>query len=75
MTQALVLLSVPQPGVYRVAVSYSPYWSTSVGCLGPERDGMTTLTVPRPAVVAMRFVLTTQRALEAVAGEKPVSCG
>jgi hypothetical protein len=74
LTQSHLLLSVPERGSYRLAVSYSPYWSTSTGCLGPRPDGMTTLTVQRPAIVSMQFVLTAGRALEAVAGEQPVSC-
>src|SRR5262249_18531371 len=35
-----LLIHVSAPGTYRVAVRFSPYWRTSVGCLAPTREGM-----------------------------------
>ena len=73
-SQTHLRLKISVPGSYRLSVSYSPYWSASSGCLGPEKDGMTALTVARPGIVSLRFEVTATRALEAVAGEKPVFC-
>ena len=74
ISQTRLRLDIGAPGSYRLAVSYSPYWSSSSGCLGPEQDGMTTLAVAKAGVITMHFDVTAKRALEAVAGEQPVVC-
>src|SRR5205823_79874 len=52
---ASIRLRVPAPGVYRLNVTYAPYWHTPSGCLSPTADGMSELTVTRPGVVSLHF--------------------
>jgi hypothetical protein len=73
-SQTHLRLKISVPGSYRLSVSYSPYWNASPGCLGPEQDGMTALTVKRPGIVSLSFVVTAHRALDTVTGEKSVFC-
>ena len=42
-----VSLRIPEPGTYRVAISYSPYWHASTGCLAPRPDGTMELDASR----------------------------
>jgi hypothetical protein len=65
---------VPRPGRYRLAVTYSPYWQTPTGCLAATQDGMSELTVTEPGVIALRFDVTTRRALRAIIGGDEDAC-
>jgi hypothetical protein len=70
-----VLFRVGRPGSYRLAMSYSPYWRASTGCLEPTADGMIRLHVPRAGLVRLVFVVNASRVFSAVAGaEPPQSC-
>jgi hypothetical protein len=62
-------LVVPRRGRYRVAVTYSPYWRTAAGCLGPTRDGMSELDVKRPGIALLEFDVTARRAIHAIVGD------
>jgi hypothetical protein len=69
-----LLLDIARAGDYRVAVSYSPYWSPSNGCVSESSDGMVRLHASRPGKVWLRFAVKARTALEAVAGIEP-GCG
>jgi hypothetical protein len=70
-----VVFRVGRAGTYRLAMSYSPYWRASTGCLEPTTDGMIRLHVPRAGVVRLRFVVNASRVFSAVTGnEPPQSC-
>jgi hypothetical protein len=64
-----IRLRVPTPGIYRLNVTYAPYWHTPSGCLSPTPDGMSELTVTRPGIVSLRFGVTAGRALKALVGD------
>jgi hypothetical protein len=71
-----VVFEVTKPGMYRVALRWSPYWKTAQGCVAKGSDGMARVYVPRAGMVDMRFALTVSRGLEAIAGVKPDgACG
>ena len=73
-TRALV--SVGAPGLYRVAIHYSPYWRTSQGCLSRGRDGMLLVNVVRAGVVDLDFKVNVHRGLRVLAGLTPARlCG
>ena len=74
LTQTRVGLRFSRPGVYRLAVRYSPYWSISAGCLDRSPDGMVRLTVLWPGTVELRFHVSAGRAFSALAGRKPSAC-
>ena len=67
-TQTTVTVALAQPGRYRLAVRYSPYWEASAGCLARGKDGMIRLTVRRAATVALHFHVDAGGALSALAG-------
>ena len=69
-----IKLNVPEPGRYRLNVTYAPYWHTQAGCLTKNSDGMTELTTRRTGVVTIRFAVTATRALEAMVGTQPEPC-
>jgi hypothetical protein len=71
-THARLLL--PRPGTYRLAIKYSPYWRTSAGCLDPEPDGMTRISLSRSGVVELAFTVTAARALASITGGEPDDC-
>src|SRR5262249_22353636 len=52
-----VVLRLPEAGTYRLAISYSPYWRASAGCLEPTPHGLIRLHVPRPGVTRLVFVV------------------
>jgi hypothetical protein len=68
---ARLLLDLTRAGEYRVAVSYSPYWSPSSGCVSESSDSMVRLHVSRPGKIWLRFAVKARTALEAVAGIEP----
>jgi hypothetical protein len=64
-----IRIAAPVAGMYRLDVTYAPYWHTPAGCLSPSPDGMTELTIRHPGVVWLRFAVTPWRALAAVVGD------
>jgi hypothetical protein len=71
-----VVFEVTKPGMYHVAVRWSPYWKTAQGCVAKGSDGMVRTYVPHAGMVDMQFDLTVSRGLETIAGVKPDgSCG
>jgi hypothetical protein len=69
-----IRLSVPEPGRYRLNITYAPYWHSPSGCLRQTPDGMSELTVSRPGIVSLRFGVTAGRALRTLVGEEPGAC-
>jgi hypothetical protein len=72
---ATIALDVPRRGAYRLAVTYTPYWSASSACLSRTADGMTRLLVRRPGPVLLHFAVTPGRALETITGREGAPCG
>jgi hypothetical protein len=70
-SETKLFIQVGAAGRYRVAVRYSPYWRASHGCVVRARDGMTTLTVNRPATIVLSFDMNIHRSIEALTGARP----
>jgi hypothetical protein len=68
LTQSRVTLAVRQPGTYRLAVRWSPYWRTSQGCILRGKDGMLRVHARQAGTVALTFGLSADRALETLVG-------
>jgi hypothetical protein len=67
-------LRVGAPGVYRIAVRYTPYWHASSGCVATGKDGMIRLHAPRPGLVKMTFRISPGQVLDEMAGGQPKAC-
>jgi len=63
-----------QPGLYRIAVSYSAYWHASTGCVASGKDGMIRLTARSRGYVKMTFRVSAGRMLTEMAGGKQTAC-
>jgi hypothetical protein len=75
VTATRMVLELPRPGSYRLAVRYSPYWQADGACLSDRRDGMTTVTASRAGRLELRFHVSAGRALAtAVAGQQSRVC-
>jgi hypothetical protein len=74
LTDTTIRLRLTQPGTYRVAVRYSPYWKTRGGCVAPRADGMTELAIRGSGVVVLRFDVSVHRALAALRGDAGSTC-
>ena len=73
LTQARVVVRLDRPGVYRLAIRYSPYWKSSAGCVLEGKDRMIRLAAKRAALAVLSFDIDAGRALRALAGTPP-SC-
>jgi hypothetical protein len=67
-------ISVARPGVYRIAVRYSPYWRPSAGCVSKGPDRMIRLRLARAGAVNLAFDVDAGRALKTLAGGARQSC-
>jgi hypothetical protein len=67
-----LLIHVAAPGTYRVAIRFSPYWHTSLGCLAPTQDGMLGLTVPRAGLVDVDFKVDVDETVGMLTGSAPL---
>jgi hypothetical protein len=74
LKQTRVDFRVGRPGVYRLAIRYSPYWNASTGCVLKGKDGMIRLPVQHAGRVSLRFRVNAEQALHALAGTPP-DCG
>jgi hypothetical protein len=75
LTGTRIELVLPQPGQYRLAVRYSPYWTAEGACLIQRPDGMTTVAARQPGRLELRFHVSARRALAtAVAGARSRVC-
>jgi hypothetical protein len=73
-TQTRVVLQVSSPGVYRLAVRWSPYWHSHAACITESSDGMVQIVTRRGGVVPLFFSVNPERALHAVVDGDPGSC-
>jgi hypothetical protein len=69
-----IALRLGGPGRYRVAVRYSPYWSTTKGCVSEGKDEMLRLTTPTGGDVRLAFKVGAVRALETLVGSGADEC-
>jgi hypothetical protein len=74
LTQARIDAVLSRPGLYRLAVRWSPYWKVSEGCLSEGKDGMVRLAAPSAGDVSLTFDVDASRALDAVTGAKKTPC-
>ena len=72
--QSRLTFTVGEPGRYRVAMSWSPYWRVSSGCTERGKDGMTVLDATRAGTITMRFTLGAGSVLATFAGRSVRSC-
>jgi hypothetical protein len=75
LTQTRVSVKTAAAGTYRLAIRYSPYWKASAGCLDPGKDSMIRLRTPAAGTVELSFHVNASRALAALAGQRPQTCG
>jgi hypothetical protein len=73
-SQTKLVLRVVDPGRYRLAVRYSPYWRPSSGCVIARRDGLSEVVVRRPGTVVITFDVDLGRALSALVDDAPRTC-
>jgi hypothetical protein len=74
MSESRIVVAVPRPGTYRLAVRWSRYWRPSAGCVARTKDGMTRLTLGRAETVRLSFSPSAGRALSALTGAASRSC-
>ena len=63
-----IVIDLPHPGKYALALRYTPYWSAPGACISPSRDGMINLHARRGGVFQLTFAITASDALEALVG-------
>jgi len=63
LDQAKLVLRVGRSGTYRVALSWSPYWRPSEGCVSQGPAEMLLVTVPRAGRVTLSFGVGAMRVL------------
>jgi hypothetical protein len=73
--QKSVTLAVDRPGRYRVAINWSPYWRTELGCLSRATDGTVELIAARAGVLRLDLSVNAQGALAALGGGSKPRCG
>jgi hypothetical protein len=75
LTGTRVVLDLPHPGDYRLAVRYSPYWHAENACLIKRPDGMTTVSARSAGRLELAFHVNAARALaSAVVGQRSRVC-
>jgi hypothetical protein len=68
MSESSISLALPKPGIYRVAVRFSPYLAPRTACISQTRDGMIRLDARRAGLVYLDFRVTASHALDALDG-------
>ena len=71
---AKVLVDLAQPGRYRLAVRYSPYWHAEGACVGRSADKMLSIEAPRGGRLELAFHVDPASALAAVVGSSSPTC-
>jgi hypothetical protein len=74
LSQTRLVLWIAQPGRYRLAVRYSPYWRVSSGCVVSRPDGMTEVLASRRGLMALSFHVDAGQALATFAGRSDQIC-
>jgi hypothetical protein len=72
VTGTRVIVELPRPGRYRLAVRYSPYWHAEGACLSGNSGGMTTITARHAGRLELAFRVSASSALAAVGGRTHV---
>jgi hypothetical protein len=77
LAQTHLTLNLGSPGIYRIAIRYSPYWTAveSTACVTKGDDGMIRLESQRQGRVTLKFKLKARRALNAMVGNRPDCAG
>jgi len=73
LRESRLVARLPRAGTYRIAVRWSPYWSTTTGCLARTSEGMLRLRTRQAATVRIGFDVDAGALLRALAGTAP-SC-
>jgi hypothetical protein len=68
LDQNRITLALGRPGRYRLAINWSPYWTTRAGCITKARDGTVLLAVARAGVARLDFDVNARGALAALEG-------
>jgi hypothetical protein len=74
MSGSSVRIRLSTPGVYRLAVRYSPYWHAEGACLSRGADGMTTIAAGQPGSLELNFRISAGSALATVVGRSSSAC-
>ena len=69
-----VRFRLTRPGVYRLAVRYSPYWHADGACLSRRADGMTNVAVDHAGPLELTFRVNARSVLSTVVGSSATSC-
>jgi hypothetical protein len=72
-TLAHIVLALPRPGRYRLAVRFSPYWHSQTACIAAAPDGMIRLVARQAGLTELYFDVGFFRAVATVFG-KTSSC-
>jgi hypothetical protein len=73
--QGHMLVRLERPGMYRVAMRYSPYWRSTAGCFTRGHDGVLNFRAYRAGLMRLEFHVGARRALAAVVGAAAPDCG
>jgi hypothetical protein len=71
LTREALVVRISQPGKYKIATRWSPYWNASTGCLTRTANGLLLLRTREAATVRIRFDVDTRTLLGAMAGTAP----
>ena len=74
LTERNISIVVAEPGSYRIAVRYSPYWQTSQGCIGKGRDEMLRLNATGRGPVVLSFDFEASRLLQPFRAPPAAGC-
>jgi len=74
LAQTHLVLDLSAPGRYRVAIRYSPYWSSTGGCISRGSDGMIQLDTTSAGRITLQFKVNAGRALATMIGAAPSAC-
>jgi hypothetical protein len=74
LTERKISIVVAQPGSYRIAVRYSPYWQTSHGCIDKGQDEMLRLNATRAGSVVLNFDFEASRLLQPFGAPPAAGC-
>jgi hypothetical protein len=74
LAQTHILLRLGSAGRYRLAIRYSPYWTTVGACVSRGEDGMIRLDSFGRGRVLLQFKVKAGRALAAMVGAGPRDC-
>jgi hypothetical protein len=74
LTERQISIVVAQPGSYRIAVRYSPYWRSSQGCITKGSDEMLRLNATRGGPIVLNFDFEASRLLQPFRAPPATGC-